>query len=71
MKPSMHGEESCLDISGLYLLLWPGYYKSRVSDNGQGIGDNYSDHSADFSGPASILQVIGYLAVVNFHEAFS
>lgn len=44
MKQSMHGEERlCLNICGLYLLLWPGYYTSKVSDQQQGIGIEVSD----------------------------
>ena len=39
MKPSMHSEELLfLDVCVSYLPLWPGYYNSRVSDDGQGIG---------------------------------
>ena len=35
----MHWNElPCLYISGFHLLLWPGYYTIRVSDDGQGIG---------------------------------
>ena len=44
LKPSMHWEERpCLDICGLYLFLWPGYYKSRVSDDWQGLSVDGSD----------------------------
>ena len=39
VKPSMNGEElPCLDICDFYLILWPGYYISKVSVDGQGIG---------------------------------
>ena len=35
----MHGKEfPCLDICGFYLLLGPGYYMCRGSDDRQGIG---------------------------------
>jgi len=37
VKPTVHPELSCLDISGFYLLLWPGFYTSRISDDWQGI----------------------------------
>ena len=43
VKPSMHGKElPCLDIC-LYVLIWPGYYTSRVSDDEQGIDVDGSD----------------------------
>jgi len=38
VKLSLHCEElSCLDISSIYLLLWPGYCASGVSVDWQGI----------------------------------
>jgi len=44
VKSSIHCEElSRLDISGLYLLLWPGYYTSGVSGNWQVIHINGSN----------------------------
>ena len=35
---SMHYEElPCLDVIGLYFLLWPAYYTNGVSDDWQGV----------------------------------
>lgn len=36
-------ELPCLDISGLYLLLWPAHYASGVSDDWQGISVDCSN----------------------------
>ena len=35
----MHGEQlPFLDICGFYVLIWPGYYTSGVSDDGKVVG---------------------------------
>lgn len=37
MKPCVYCEElRCLDFSDFYLLLWPGYYTSEISDDWYG-----------------------------------
>lgn len=44
VKPSMHGQEfSCLDVSGIYLLIWPTYYPGEVSDHRHGVGVDCPD----------------------------
>lgn len=45
MKPSVHCEElPCLDISGFYNLLWPGYLNSGICNDWLDISVDGSDH---------------------------
>ena len=54
-------------ISIFHLLLWPGYYTSRVSDDGQGIGVDGLDLVLTIQlTPQDLLTLHRYLAVGDF-----
>lgn len=62
VKFSMIGQElPCLDVSGLYSLLWSSYYPSRVLDQQQGVGVDSLDLvlSIQLTPQPDPLQVLG------------